>query len=482
MPGPYRSPAAELQQAAGRPPPPRYGANVIPDASPRPETRYVRVSDGAYVAYQALGSGRPALVFVTSWLQNLDAMWEEPSLAAYLERLASFSRLVVFDKRGHGVSDPVPLTAVPTLEHWIDDLTAVLDALGIEEAALIGDTEGGPMTALHAATHPDRVTSLVLVNSFARWLRADDYPVGMPAATWEKLLERYEQNWGVTAEMLDLAAPSAASDPRFRTWYTRYQRLSMSRGAAATLYAWVTQLDVRSVLDTIRVPTLVLQRAGARHHRAGFGRYLAERIPAARYVELPGADTSPFHAGDVGPLLDEVEEFLTGTRAPAVRERRQLATILFTDIVGSTGLAARLGDARWRELIGRHDEVTRQQLALHRGREVRHTGDGFLALFDGPARAVSCAAQLRTAVGELGVPIRAGIHTGEVELVEGGVAGLAVHVAARVAAAGGDGAILVSGTVKDLVLGSGIEFEDRGEHELRGVPGSWRLYAVEAVP
>jgi class 3 adenylate cyclase/pimeloyl-ACP methyl ester carboxylesterase len=449
----------------------------------RPETRYVRAADGAYIAHQSFGAGPRALVFIPSWLQNLDAMWEEPSLAAYLERLGSFARVICFDKRGHGVSDPVPLSAVPTLEQWIEDATAVMDVLGVGEAALLGDTEGGPMAALFAATHPERVASLVLTNSYARWRRADDYPIGMPDDTWEKLLERYEEHWGVTAAILDLAAPSAASDPRFRAWYPRYQRLSMSRGSAAALYRWVTSLDARPVLPTIRVPTLVLQRAAAHHHRPAFGRYLAEHIEGARYVELPGADTSPFHAGDFGPLLDEVEEFITGVRAPAVRSDRQLATILVTDIVGSTQVAAARGDAAWRALIGRHDEVVREQLRRFRGREVSHTGDGVLALFDGPARAVLCAAELVERLRELDLPIRAGIHTGEVELVEDGrIAGLAVHLAARVAAAAGEGTILVSATVRDLVLGSGIEFADRGEHELRGVPERWRLFAVSDLP
>jgi class 3 adenylate cyclase len=358
----------------------------------------------------------------------------------------------------------------------------VLDAVGAEEVALVGDAEGGPMAALLAATHPERVSALVLVNTFARWRRAEDYPVGMPEETAEKLVDRYEQHWGVTAQILDLTAPSAATDARFREWFTRYQRLAMPRGAATAMYRWVTQLDVRPVLETIRVPTLVLQRAGARHHRAAFGRYLAERIPGARYVELPGLDTFPFHAGDFGPLLDEVEEFLTGTRARATRDHRQLATILFTDIVGSTRLAAERGDAEWKELIRRHDGVVRGHLDLYRGRELSQTGDGFLALFDGPARAVTCAARVAEALDELGIPIRAGLHSGEVELANGDVRGLALNIAARVMASAESGGIVVSGTVRDLVVGSGIEFVDRGEQELRGVPGHWKLYEVARVP
>jgi class 3 adenylate cyclase/pimeloyl-ACP methyl ester carboxylesterase len=447
----------------------------------RPETRYAPLPDGGYVAYQVFGQGPLTVVFITSWLQNLDAMWEEPSLAAYFGRLGSFARVICFDKRGTGVSDPVPLASLPTIEQWIDDATTVMDAVGVEEAALVGDTEGGPMAAVLAASRPDRATALVLVNSFARWRRAEDYPIGMPEPTVEKLLERYEQHWGVTSEILDQTAPSVAGDPRLRAWFTRYQRLAMSRGAAAAMYRWVTQIDVRSVLGTIRVPTLVLQRRGGRHHRAAFGRYLGERIPGARYVELPGVDTLPFHAGDFGPLLDEVEEFLTGTRSSTVGDRRQLATILFTDIVGSTRLAAQRGDAAWREVIRRHDDVVRTHLELFRGREVAHTGDGFLALFDGPARAVTCAVRVAEVLQGLEIPIRAGLHSGEVELSNGDVRGLAVHIAARVTEAAGD-AILVSGTVRDLVVGSGIEFAERGEHELRGVPGRWKLYSVSAVP
>jgi class 3 adenylate cyclase/pimeloyl-ACP methyl ester carboxylesterase len=447
----------------------------------RPETRYAQGADGSYVAFQVFGSGPLELVFITSWLTNLDAMWEEPSLAAYLDRLGSFARIVCFDKRGSGVSDPVPLTSLPTLEHWMDDARTVMDAVGVEQAALLGDTEGGPMTALFAATHPDRARALVLVNSFARWRRADDYPIGMPDGTAAKLVERYEQNWGVTSEILDLTAPSAAQDPRFRAWFTRYQRLAMPRGAATTMYRWVTELDIRCVLSTIRIPTLVVQRTGARHHRAAFGRYLAEEIPNARYVELPGMDTFPFHTGDFSSLLDEVEEFLTGARARPVLGR-QLATILFTDIVDSTRIAAERGDAGWRELVAAHDAIVRDHLQRYRGREVANTGDGFLAIFDGPARAVTCAVRLGDALRDLGMTVRGGLHTGEVELSNGDVRGLAVHIAARVMATAERGGVLVSGTVKDLVVGSGIEFLSRGERELKGVPGSWPLYEATSVP
>lgn len=433
------------------------------------------------MAYQVFGSGPPDLVFVTNWATNMDAMWDEPSLAAYMERLSSFARVIWYDKRGTGVSDPVPLASLPTIEQWADDARTVMDAVGVERAAILGDTEGGPMAAMLAATHPERVESLVLVNSFARWRRADDYPIGMPEETTEKLLERWEHHWGVTSEILDLTAPSHANDPRFRNWWLRYSRLAMPRFAAATMFRWVTEIDVRSVLPTIRVPTLVLHRVGNRHHRVPFGRFLAEHIPEAKYVELPGADSFPFHAGDSTALLDEVEEFLTGTRAPAVLDRR-LATMLFTDVVGSTRLVAERGDSAWIRLLRTHDEIVREHLRTYRGREVDHTGDGFLAVFDGPARAATCAARMAEALRELGVTIRVGLHTGEIELVGDSVRGLAVHIAARVLAAAGDGGILVSATVKDLVLGSGIQFADRGTHQLKDVPGDWQLFEVVSAP
>jgi class 3 adenylate cyclase len=445
----------------------------------RPETRYAASPDG-YVAYQVFGSGPPDLVFMTHWATNLDAMWDEPSLASYMDRLASFSRVICYDKRGSGVSDPVPLASLPTIEQWTDDARTAMDAAGVEQATLLGDTEGGPLAATLAASHPERVAALVLVNSFARWRRADDYPIGMPELTVEKLVERYEHHWGVTSEILDLTAPTMANDPRFRSWWLRYSRMTMPRRASATMYRWVTEIDVRAVLPSIRVPTLVLHRSGNRHHRVEFGRYLADHIPDARYVELPGADSFPFHAGDFMPLLDEVEEFLTGTRASPVLDRR-LATMLFTDVVGSTRLAAEHGDSAWIRLSKSHDEIVREHLKTYRGREVDHTGDGFLAVFDGPARAVTCASRMVDALRDLGVTIRVGLHTGEIELVGETVRGLAVHIAARVMSAARDGGILVSGTVKDLVVGSGIEFAERGTHQLKDV-GDWRLFEVVSTP
>ncbi|HEX7254834.1 MAG TPA: alpha/beta fold hydrolase, partial [Gaiellaceae bacterium] len=341
----------------------------------RPETRYTTAPDGGYVAYQIFGSGPANLVFIPNWMTNVDAMWEEPTMAAYFDRLARFARVICFDKRGTGVSDPVPLAALPRVDEWMDDVSTVMDAAGVEQAALLGDTEGGPMAMMFAATHPERVPALVLANCFARWRRAEDYPIGMPDATAEKLIDRYEQNWGVTSETLALTAPTVAHDARFGRWFTRYQRLGMPRGAATAMYRWVTDLDVRAILPSIRVPTLVLHRSGARHHRADFGRYIAEQIPGARYVELPGADTFPFNAGDFGPLLDEVEEFLTGARTQPVLNR-QLSTVLFTDIVGSTTLAAERGDTAWAQLVREHDGIVREHLRTYRGREIDYTGDG----------------------------------------------------------------------------------------------------------
>ncbi len=446
----------------------------------RPETRYAK-SAGGYVAYQVFGAGARDLLFVTSWATNLDAMWEDPSLAQFFHRLTRIGRVICFDKRGSGVSDPVPLAALPTLEEWMDDARVVMDAVGSEQAFVVGDTEGGPMALLLAATYPERVRALVLLNTFARWRRALDYPIGMPDPTWHKLLFLYEKYWGQDPGMLGLTAPSLAGDARSEEWFTRYQRLSMPPGAASQMYRWVTQLDVRSVLPAISAPTLVLHRTENQHYRLAFGRYLSQHIHGARLVELPGADCYPFYTEASDAVLDEVEEFLTGARQQLPTER-ELATVLFTDIVGSTDLAAQLGDTRWLELRSTHNEVVRRHLAAFRGREVTTTGDGFLATFDGPARAVHCAVQVRDSIRSLGLQIRAGLHTGEIERVDGDIGGIAVHLAARIMAAAGPSEVLVSGTLTDLVVGSGIEFGDRGLHELKGIPGRWHLYSVATMP
>lgn len=446
------------------------------DPAGAPPTRYVRTAQG-HVAYQVFGEGPLAVVFITNWTTNLDVMWDAPGLSAYLERLASFARVVCFDKRGTGVSDPVPLDDPPTLERWMDDAIAALDAAGVDEAAVIGDTEGGPMAMLLAATYPERVRALVLVNTFARWQRAADYPIGMPAATTEKLIDRYAQHWGSTAEILGTTAPSVADDAHVRRWFLRYQRLAMPPGAGAVMYRWVLSLDVRDVLASITAPTLVLHRRGARHHRVAFGRYLAEHIPGARLTELDGADTFPFHAGDVEPLLSAIEIFLTGTRHTSSPSRR-LATVMISDIVGSTAMASGLGDVRWRDLLRDHDAVIRAAIARFRGLELAHTGDGIVASFDGPTRAVSCAQHTLGALAELGLGVRIGLHTGEIEVGPDGTTGLAIHLASRVTSVLDGAGIVVSRTVRDLTFGSGIAFEDIGEHRLKGMPDVWTLYKV----
>ncbi|MDX1437569.1 MAG: adenylate/guanylate cyclase domain-containing protein [Anaerolineales bacterium] len=441
----------------------------------RGKTNFVK-TPGGYVGYQVFGEGARDILFITNWSTNLDVMWEEPSQVRFFDRLASFGRVICFDKRGSGISDPVPLTALPTLEEWMDDAREVLDAVGSKRTVLIGDTEGGPMAILFAATYPQRTESLILVNSYARFLRDADYPIGLPETSSQKLVDSFEDTWG-TGRMLQVTAPSMVSDPRFRESFARYQRLSMPPGASTKMYDWVIRLDLRPVLRSIQAPTLVLHRKENDHYRVAFGRYLAEAIPGARFVELAGADCYPFYAGDANLVLDEVEEFLTGARGVHVSDR-VLATVLFTDIVGSTDIAARLGDRRWRATIEDHDALVRGRLAEFRGREIHHTGDGFLTLFDGPGRAIRCAMLLSREMPDLGLDIRAGLHTGEVELGESEVSGIAVHIAARVTDAAGAGEILVSRTVRDLVSGSGIQFEDRGEHPLKGVSEPWQLYSV----
>lgn len=447
-------------------------------ASVADEPGYARTEDG-WVAYRVFGDGPRDLLVIGNWASNIEVIAEHPSMARYLQRLGRFARVICFDKRGAGLSDPVPLNALPTLEHWMDDARAVLDAVGSESAALLGDAEGGPMAMTFAATYPQRTRALVLVNTFARMLRADDYPIGMPEQTAERLLVEWERGWGRGDVVLPLSAPSVADDPQMQRWAGRYMRLSASPATATRIYRWVLHLDVRSVLPSIQAPTLILHRAANRHYRVAMGRHLADHIPGATYVELPGADWYPPFV-DSEPVLDRIEEFLTGDR-PQPADDRVLATVLFTDIVGSTDQAARLGDRRWLDLRAAHDALVREQLGRYRGREVATTGDGFLAIFDGPARAVRCASEIASGVRSLGIEIRAGLHSGEVELRDGDVAGIAVHIAARVMALAEPGRVLVSGTVKDLVVGSPIRFDDRGVHALRGVPGEWRLFVVAGV-
>ena len=442
-----------------------------------PETRYARSGD-VNIAYQVTGEGPTDLVYVPGWMSNVELMWEEPAMARFLDRLASFSRLILFDKRGTGLSDRVSNDKLPTLEERMDDVRAVLESVGSQRAALFGHSEGGNMCLLYAATHPERTTALITLGCFAKRRDPDDdYPWAPDTDDREEAALDVERNWGhLRPEDVAYYAPSRVGDEQFVRHLEQYLRRSASPGAAAALLRMNSYIDVREVLATIRVPTLVLHRAGDRDVNIAEGRYLAAKIPGAKFVELPG-DDHWISAGDTDAIADEIEEFLTGTR-PVPDPDRVLATVLFTDLVGSTERAAELGDRDWRDLLRAHDASVRREIERFRGREVDTAGDGFFATFDGPARAVRCALSIGGAVRELGVEVRAGVHTGECELDGPKVRGIAVHTGARIASLAGPGEVLVSQTVKDLVSGSGLSFEDRGAHELKGVPGEWRVYAA----
>ena len=439
-----------------------------------PETLYAKSGD-LNIAYQVVGDGPVDLVYVPGWVSNIDLAWEKPKPARFLERLASFSRLILFDKRGTGMSDRVSNDRLPTLEQRMDDVRAVLDAVGSENAALLGHSEGSSMSVLFAATYPDRSRALVLVGAFAKRLRTDDYPWAPTLEERLATIEEVERNWGAGFDLTDYAP---GEDPDLLEWYSTCLRRSASPGAAAALLRMNSQIDTRHILPTIRVPTLVLARTGDRDVTVDEGRWIASQIPAARFVELSG-DEHLLWAGDQDGLLAEIEEFLTGTRS-APDHDRVLSTVLFTDIVGSTERARDLGDRGWHEVLDEHHTRIRGVLEKYRGREVDTAGDGFFASFDGPARAIRAACAMREGVQPLGIEIRAGLHTGECELMRDKIGGIAVHIGARVAAAAEPGEVLVSSTVKDLVAGSGIVFADRGERELQGV-GSWHLYCVVDV-
>jgi class 3 adenylate cyclase len=413
-------------------------------------------------------------VLVPQWLSNIEQYWEHPSAAYFLRRIASFSRLIMFDKRGTGLSDPVPETQ--TLEERMDDVLAVMDAVGSERAVLFGASEGGFMATLFAATYPERCVSLVLYGACARWLQSDDYAAGRPPHVAAAYGQRWIEGWG-TGASLRVLAPSLGSDERFRSWWGRFERHSVRPGMVQPIMQTISALDVRAVLPAIRVPTLIMHRRGDRLIDVANARYLAEHIPGARYVELPGEDHMYF-AGDVDALLDEIEEFVTGARG--IRDPdRVLATVMFTDIVSSTERAARLGDRRWHDLVASHDRAVHEQIAIYRGRTIRSTGDGVFASFDGPARAIRCALSVVEAARSLDMDLRAGLHTGECELAGDDLAGVTVHIGARIADLAEPRQVLVSGTVRDLVVGSNISFSFRGTEALRGVPGEWRLFLVD---
>jgi pimeloyl-ACP methyl ester carboxylesterase len=437
-----------------------------------PETRYAKSGD-INVAYQVLGEGPIDLVYVWGWLSHLDFQWTEPTLTTFFRRLAGFSRLIMFDKRGTGLSDPV--AGAPSFDERMDDIRAVMDAVGSERAALLGFSEGTALSALFAASHPERTTGLILYDGFAVGTLVEGAPVDQEWRETALKVRETIDRWG-QGETMKWIAPTLADDPVLKRFWGAFERASMSPGMAASLWEAIQRVDVRHVLPSITVPTLVLHHANSPIPAAG-GRLMAELIPGARYLELPGRDHLP-GAGDPDAVAGEVEEFLTGARAGA-RPDRVLATVLFTDIVDSTGHASELGDTAWRRLLERHDALVRSQLGHFRGREVKQIGDGFLASFDGPARAIRCAGAVVEEARELGIELRAGLHTGECELIGDDLGGMAVHVAARVGARAQPGEVLVSGTVKDLVMGSGIDLADRGVHELRGVPGKWQLFGVQ---
>ena len=438
-----------------------------------PTTRYVRARDGVSIAYQVVGEGERDIVFVPQTFSAVEALWEHPTVARFFERLGGLGRVVLFDRRGTGMSDRTGGTA--TLEEQVDDVRAVMDAAGARRADLIAIMEGGAMAMLFAASAPERVRSLVLFAAFARSTWAEDYPAAWTAEERRRSMDQMIANWG-DGSLAARFAPSHGDDPTLREWLGRIQRMALGPGEAAAAAEINGRLDIRHMLGSIRVPTLLLHRRGDRGIDPGHSRHLAEHIPGARLVELDGDDTLPF-LGDSASVIGEIDEFLTGDRRPPEHDR-VLATVLFTDIVGSTMRAAALGDQPWRDLLAEHDRVVRACLARNRGREVKTVGDGFLAVFDGPARAVRAARSIVAELASFGLEVRAGLHTGEVEMVGDDVAGLAVHIAARVMASAPPGRVLTSSTVRDLVVGSGLRFEDRGRRELRGVPGEWGVWEV----
>jgi class 3 adenylate cyclase len=439
-----------------------------------PETRYARLQ-GDRIAYQVLGEGPPDLLLAPGSFGHLDIAWEDPGISLFFRTLASFCRLIVFDRRGTGVSDPLAPAPVPPWESCAQELAAVLDEVAVERAALLAEVDAGPTAIFFAATKPDRTSALILAHTTARFVAADDYPIGLPAEVAEALVAQIDQLWGSEA-LAAMVAPSRAGDQRFRRWFAKLNRAGANPRAAQELLRALMEVDVRPALPLIQAPTMVLHRREAQLIPVAHGRYLAQHIPLARLVELPGAD--PTLVWETPQLvLDHVEAFLTGVRRPAA-PTRILATVLFTDIVGSTELAGRLGDRRWRELLNVHDELARRVVGDLGGQLVKTTGDGVLATFDGPGRAIRCAGALSDELAGIGVQLRAGLHTGEVELRGGDVGGIAVHIAARVMAAAHPGEILTSRTVRDLVAGSDIALREHGTRPLKGLEGTWQLFSA----
>jgi class 3 adenylate cyclase len=436
-----------------------------------PVTHYVK-SDDVHIAYQVIGDGSLDLLFVPGFVSHVEATWQSPA-SSFFRRLASFSRLILFDKRGTGMSDRG--SQIFTLEQRMHDVRAILDAVGSERAALFGVSEGGPMSLLYAATYPERTSALILYGSYAKRSWAPDYPLGWNDEQWQRFLENIERNWGTPQGIsIDMWAPSLARDPNAAERLAAYFRTAASPGAAAAIMKMNSEIDVRHVLPTIRAPTLILHRVGDRVIEIEHARRLAQAIRGAKLIELPGTDHT-FWVSDGGLLLDHVEQFLTGKHHAQDRER-VLATVLFADVVGSTERAVAIGDRSWRELLAAFRAKVRDTLRNFNGREINTAGDGFLAAFDGPARAIRCAGAIREGARSLGLEVRCGLHTGECELVGEDLAGIAVHIGARVTALAAPGEVLVSQTVRDLVAGSGLTFAERGVHTLKGVPSEWRLF------
>jgi class 3 adenylate cyclase len=438
-----------------------------------PITRYVSVGESD-VAYQVLGDGPPDILYSYGLGAHLDFAWESPLSSAWITRLASLGRLIIFDRRGTGASDAVPKSAMPTWEEWSEDMLAVLDAADSERAAVFATLDAGPIAMLFASLHPERVAALILLTTGAKYLVADDYPIGVPAETVDGIVKLIASDWG-TPGFVQLALPNL-SDPGYIDFVSKMLRTSATPRMAAAQFDYILRaLDVREALPLIQAPTLILHASDSALVPIELGRYVAGRIPGATFVELSSGD-SGIDPGNYA-IVDEIAEFLTGERPPPEVDRI-LATVLFTDIVGSTQHAASIGDRRWRSLLDAHDRLVREQLRRHRGQEINTTGDGFVAAFDGPARAIRCGQSLVNSTKELGLDVRTGLHTGECEVRGSDLGGLAVHIAARIAALAGPGEVLVSATVRDLVMGSEITFNDRGEHQLKGVPGPWRLLSA----